>query len=208
VAALQPYKGLPVLIDACARLKAAGFRFRCDIVGDGRMRDSLAGSIAGAGLGDCVRLRGALRQDEVATLLQEATIFVLPSVVARDGQMEGIPVALMEAMAAERPVIASAISGIPELVEHAVNGLLVEPGNPAALAEAIAGLLGDARRARVMGRRGRATVLRAFRLDRCTAALRQELDSGTAAGRRGYAISRARRASMDMNCGPPRARRA
>jgi tRNA A-37 threonylcarbamoyl transferase component Bud32 len=176
VAALQPYKGIPVLIDACARLRASGFRFQCDIVGDGPLRDALAGTIASAGLGDWVRLRGALRQDEVAALLREAALVVLPSVVAADGQMEGIPVALMEAMAAERPVIASAISGIPELVEHAVSGLLVEPGNPETLAEAIAGLLRDARRARELGRRGRETVQRAFRLDACTAALRRELD--------------------------------
>lgn len=176
VAALQPYKGLPVLIEACAHLRGAGFRFQCDIVGDGALRESLAATIAQAGLGDCVRLRGALRQDEVAGLLGDASVFVLPSVVARDGQMEGIPVALMEAMAAKLPVIASAMSGIPELVEHGVNGLLVEPGNPAALAAAIAGLLGDAARARQMGRRGRDTVLRAFRLDACTAALRRELD--------------------------------
>jgi hypothetical protein len=176
VAALQPYKGIPVLIEACARLAAAGFRFHCDIVGDGPLRHSLADAIASAGLGASVRLRGALRQDEVAALLHEAELFVLPSVVAPDGQMEGIPVALMEAMAAERPVIASAISGIPELVEHAASGLLVEPGNPRALAEAIACLLGDARRARELGRRARDTVRRAFRLDACTAALRCELD--------------------------------
>lgn len=176
VAALQPYKGLPILIEACAQLRGAGFRFQCDIVGDGGLRESLAASIAQAGLGDCVRLRGALRQDEVAGLLGDASVFVLPSVVARDGQMEGIPVALMEAMAAKLPVIASAMSGIPELVEHGANGLLVEPGNPAALAAAIAGLLGDAARARQMGRRGHDTVLRAFRLDACTAALQRELD--------------------------------
>lgn len=176
VASLQPYKGIPVLIEACGRLKAAGFHFQCDVVGEGGLRTSLEGIIARARLGDCVRLRGALPQHEVAELLQQPSIVVLPSVVARDGQMEGIPVALMEAMAAERPVIASAISGIPELVDHAVNGLLVEPGNPTALAEAIAALLLDAQSGRELGRRGRDKVQRAFRLDACTAALLQELD--------------------------------
>ena len=176
VAALQPYKGVPVLIAACARLKEAGFRFHCDIVGEGWLRESLEDSIARAGLGKCVRLCGALRQDEVAALLQQATLVVLPSVVAHDGQMEGIPVALMEAMAAERPVIASAISGIPELIDDAANGLLVEPGNADAFAEAITALLVDAKRRHELGRRGREKILRAFRLDACTAALLQELD--------------------------------
>ncbi len=177
VAALEPYKGIPVLLEACGRLKAAGARFHCDVVGDGRLREALADRLARDQLGDCVRLRGALRQDEVGALLQQASIVVLPSVVAGDGQMEGIPVALMEAMAAERPVIAPAISGIPELVEHGVNGLLVEAGNPYALAEAVGALLADRERGRELGRRGRETVLRAFRLDACTAALLRELDA-------------------------------
>jgi glycosyltransferase involved in cell wall biosynthesis len=180
VAALQPYKGIPVLIEACGRLKSAGFRFHCDIVGEGRRRRSLEAAIARGGLGGCVRLRGALRQEEVAALLGHAAIVVLPSVVARDGQMEGIPVALMEAMAAERPVIATAISGIPELVEHAVNGLLVEPGNAQALADAIGALLVDSERGRELGRRGRQKILRAFRLDACTAALLRDLDQWNA----------------------------
>jgi glycosyltransferase involved in cell wall biosynthesis/aminoglycoside phosphotransferase (APT) family kinase protein len=176
VAALQPYKGIAVLIEACGRLQATRARFLCEVVGDGRLRGALAEQIARARLGDCVRLRGALRQDEVAALLRHSAMVVLPSVVARDGQMEGIPVALMEAMAAELPVIAPAISGVPELIDHGVNGLLVEPGNPDALADAIAALLADPARRRELGRRGREKVLRAFRLDACAAALLRDLD--------------------------------
>lgn len=179
VGALQPYKGIPVLIEACRLLATAGVRFECDVVGEGWLRSSLEESIARHGLRDHVRLRGALRQDEVAALLREAALVVLPSVVARDGQMEGIPVALMEAMAAARPVVASAISGIPELVDHGLNGLLVEPGNAAALADAIATLLADPDRRRKMGGHGREKVLRAFRLDTVTQALRRELDKWT-----------------------------
>lgn len=177
VASLQPYKGIPVLIEACRRLAAAGHRFRCDVVGEGRQRAELERRIAAAGLGDRVRLRGALRQDEIAALLGLATIVVLPSVVSRDGQMEGIPVALMEAMAAQRPVVASAISGIPELVEHGVNGLLVEPGNAVALAAAIAQLLAKPERGREMGRRGSDTVRLRFRLDAVTRSLRREIEA-------------------------------
>ena len=176
VAALQPYKGLPVLIDAGRQLADAGLQVGCDIVGEGWLRPSLEERIARYRLNERVRLRGALRQDQVAALLRDAAIAVLPSVVARDGQMEGIPVALIEAMAAERPVIASALSGIPELVDHGLNGLLVEPGNAAALADAIAALLSDTRRRRDMGRHGREKVERHFRLDGVTRSLRRELD--------------------------------
>jgi glycosyltransferase involved in cell wall biosynthesis len=176
VAALQPYKGISVLIEACGRLKATRARFLCEVVGDGRLRAALEDQIARAQLGDCVRLRGALRQEEVAALLRQSALLVLPSVVARDGQMEGIPVALMEAMATERPVIAPAISGVPELIDHGVNGLLVQPGNPDALADAIAALLADPERRHELGLRGREKVLRAFRLDACVADLLRDLD--------------------------------
>ncbi len=176
VASLQPYKGIAVLIEACRRLTQAGFKFKCDIVGEGWLRPSLEDAIARGQLGDRVRLRGALRQDQVAELLRQASVVVLPSVVAPDGQMEGIPVALMEAMATERPVVASALSGIPELIDHGVNGLMVEPGNPEAFGEAIATLLCDSQLRREMGRRGREKVLEAFRLDACTSSLLDELD--------------------------------
>jgi glycosyltransferase involved in cell wall biosynthesis len=73
----------------------------------------------------------------------EAHVFALPSVVAEDGRADGIPVALMEAMAMQRPVIASRLSGIPELIEHGRSGLLVAPGDPTALADALERVHGD-----------------------------------------------------------------
>jgi glycosyltransferase involved in cell wall biosynthesis/aminoglycoside phosphotransferase (APT) family kinase protein len=165
VAALKPYKGLPVLVEACRRLRNEGIPFHCDIVGEGPGRRSLEAAILRARLQDQVRLRGARPQHEVARLLGEASLFVLPSVVAADGQMEGIPVALMEAMAASRPVIASALSGIPELVEDGASGLIVPPGDPERLSLAIRELLSDPVRARRMGEQGRRAVRERFRLD-------------------------------------------
>ena len=176
VTTLEPYKGLGALLEACGRLEAAGFDFACEIVGEGWLAPSLGADIARGRLTARIRLRGALRQDEVTSLLHQASIVVLPGMVAPHGPIGGFPVALMEAMAAERPVVASAIAAIPELVEHGVTGLLVEPGNAGALTDAIAVLLLDPVRARELGRRGRRKVLREFRLDTCASALLNELD--------------------------------
>ena len=179
VAALKPYKGLPVLIEACRLLRNAGTPFHCDIVGEGPQRRELAAAILRSRLQDDVHLLGARPQHEVARLVPSASVFVLPSVVAPDGQMEGIPVALMEAMAAGRPVIASALSGIPELIEDGVTGVLVPPGDAARLAEAIQSLTSDAARARKLGERARETVRREFRLDAVVAELLARIDECT-----------------------------
>lgn len=176
VAALKPYKGIAVLVDACTRLRDAGFPFQCDIVGEGPERRAIERAIAAHRLGAQVHLLGALPEPEVARRLAEATMVVLPGVVTRDGWMDGIPVALMEALAAGKPVVASAISGIPELVEHGVEGLLVPPQDPSALAAALAALIEDRDRARALGARGPAKVEAGFRLDRVVGDLLQLID--------------------------------
>jgi glycosyltransferase involved in cell wall biosynthesis/aminoglycoside phosphotransferase (APT) family kinase protein len=177
VAALRPYKGLSVLLDACARLAHEGVAFTCQIIGEGPERQALATRIAELGLGDTVTLLGARRQDQVASCLAGASVIVLPSVVARDGQMEGIPVALMEAMSAGVPVVASSLSGIPELVRDGETGWLVTPGDPEALAHAIQDLIRSPERAAAMSWRGREAVRSHFSLDRCTAALIDRIDA-------------------------------
>ncbi len=176
VAAFKPYKGIPVLLEACARLERVGVRFRCELVGDGPLRGEVERRVAALGLETVLRLRGALPQDEVARRLARAHALVLPSIVAADGQMEGIPVALMESMAAGVPVVASALSGIPELVHDGVDGLLVPPGDAAALAAALRHVLEEPGLAQRLGARGRETVARGFRIDRCVAALLAEID--------------------------------
>lgn len=177
VAALQAYKGLGVLVEACRQLHGEGIAFRCDIVGEGPLRAEIERHVARAGLGGIVQLRGARPEDEVARMMAAAAVIVLPSVVARDGQMEGIPVALMEAMAARRPVVASSLSGVPELVEDGVSGLLVEPGDAAGLASALRRLLADPGLRRAMGNAGRATVERRFRLPACVEELLARIDA-------------------------------
>ncbi len=176
VAAFKEYKGIPVLLEACRLLVRRKVRFRCDLVGDGPLRPQIERAIRELDLDQVVHLRGAVPQDTVTGMLRHASVLVLPSVVARDGQMEGIPVALMEALAAGVPAVASSLSGIPELVHHEVNGLLVPPGDANALASALERLLDDPNLARVLGERGRATVHDSFRLDGCVSQLLAELD--------------------------------
>jgi glycosyltransferase involved in cell wall biosynthesis len=177
VAAHKPYKGLPYLIEACRILRDADIPFQCHLLGHGPMHDELQEMIRERGLGDRVHLLGARPEDEVARMMKEATLFVLPSIVdPATGMMEGIPVALMEAMASSRAVVSTKTAGIPELVEDGVSGLLVEPADATALARAMQTLLTDPQRARAMGERGREKVRREFDLQTCVAELLALLD--------------------------------
>lgn len=176
VAALRTYKGHPVLVEACGILARAGIPFLCDVVGEGPDRHALEERIRESHLEDRIRLLGARPEEDVTARLGRSDLFVLPSVIAEDGQMEGIPVALMEAMAAGLPVVASRLSGIPELVEEGVNGLLVPPGDAQSLAEAIVSLTEDPVGARAMGEAARRKVGRHFDLRRSVAALLERID--------------------------------
>lgn len=141
VGSLQPYKGQSYLIEACALLSMRGTPIRCRIVGEGAERAVLERSIARHGLEGVVQLCGPLPQDRVAEVLREADVYVQPSVIEPSGKMEGIPVALMEAMASGVPVVATRLSGIPELVRDGRTGLVVEPNDPEALSRAVSDIL-------------------------------------------------------------------
>ena len=141
VGRLTAKKGQRYLIDACRILRDRGIDVSCTIVGGGEDRELLRSMIRAAELEDVVSLTGPLASDAVAEQLRQAAVFVLPSVVLPDGNAEGIPVALMEAMAAGVPVISTWTTGIPELIEDGVSGFLVEPEDSQALASAIERLL-------------------------------------------------------------------
>jgi colanic acid/amylovoran biosynthesis glycosyltransferase len=130
VARLNAQKGLPVLIEAAALLKARGRDFHITIAGDGELRDMLTRRIIESGLEKQIELLGAIDGAGVRRLLEESRVFVLPSFA------EGLPVVIMEALALHRPVIASAIAGTPELVD-ASCGWLVPAGSPEAVADAM-----------------------------------------------------------------------
>jgi colanic acid/amylovoran biosynthesis glycosyltransferase len=182
VGTLHEVKGQSHLVEACRRLAATGVDVHCTLVGDGPDRDRLARQIETASLGGRVVLRGALTRGEVIAALHDADVVAAPSVPARNGKREGIPVALMEAMAAGVPVVASDLSGIPELVEHDVTGLLVPPGDAEAIAAAIARLAADPQLRERLAASARERVCRDFALDRSVVEL---------AGRFGVELGRA-----------------
>jgi colanic acid/amylovoran biosynthesis glycosyltransferase len=165
VGSLQPYKGYPHLLEACARLRDQGRDVHCRVIGGGSDRRALARNIARLGLQRHVDLMGPQPQAEVARLLPTADCYVQPSIVTSSGKMEGIPVAIMEAMVCGLPVVATAISGIPELVAHRVTGYLVPPADAAALAAALDSVRADAAAADRLGAAGRERVLRDYSLD-------------------------------------------
>lgn len=175
VASLQDYKGHPYLIDACAQLQQQGVDFRCLCIGEGEDRPQITAQIAELGLQERVLLLGRQPRERVSTLMAEADVMVLPSIVTPSGKKEGIPVALMEALATELPVVATAISGIPELISDGINGLLVPERNASALAEAILRLHRDPELGRALGQAGRAKVAQEFDLRCNSAALRRLL---------------------------------
>lgn len=154
VASLQEYKGHAVLLRALARGGERLERVELDLVGDGVLRPSLERLARELGIAERVRFHGSRTEPQVRELLEAADVFVLPSVVARDGQMEGLPVALMEALASGLFVVSTRLSGIPELVRDGVTGALAEPGSDESLAGALErALAGSSEQAARAGRR-------------------------------------------------------
>lgn len=164
IGSLQEYKGQRYLLDACALLRDRGVPFRCRIIGGGEEKEALTQQIATLNLAGQVELLGPRPQDEVARLLPTAHCYTQPSIITASGKMEGIPVSLMEALSCALPVVATDLSGIPELVRPGETGTLVPPANAAALAEALAHVYAHPEAAAEMAEAGRALVLREFDL--------------------------------------------
>ena len=137
VARLTEKKGLDVAVKASEILQARGGQFEYTIIGNGEQTEMLHEHIVRAGLEESVKMPGFKPQNEIRQALNEADIFLLPSKTAADGDMEGIPVALMEAMAVGLPVVSTVHSGIPELIENNVSGWLVPEDDAEALAETL-----------------------------------------------------------------------
>jgi colanic acid/amylovoran biosynthesis glycosyltransferase len=168
---LEEVKGHAQLIEACAILARAGLEFTCHLLGDGELRPVLAREVARLGLRDRIVFHGNRTQRDVLAVLRASNVCVLATVRASDGKQEGIPNVLKEAMSCGLPVVSSQISGIPELVEDEVSGLLVPPQNPEALADALMRLAMDHALRDRMGRAGRARIERDF--DLCTSTRRR-----------------------------------
>ena len=162
VGQLNEKKGFAYLLEACGILKSQGRNIRCEIIGEGPQKEDLTLLINKLALGKTVNLCGALSNDDAMARYAQADIFVLPCVVARDLGRDGIPNVIIEAMANRLPVISTRLSGIPEVIEHNVNGLLVPPNNSEALAAAIAKLLDKYPLCAQMGEMGRLKVEQHF----------------------------------------------
>jgi colanic acid/amylovoran biosynthesis glycosyltransferase len=134
------------------------------LIGDGELRDHLQNFATSLNLGSVVEFTGLLPHAEVARELRQAHVFVLPSKTAASGDMEGIPVALMEAMAQGLPVLATRHSGTPELVEHDVSGLICDEGDWRALSANMKAIATAPERWAAMGQAGASRVRSEFDL--------------------------------------------
>lgn len=164
VAQLKQKKGLRYLIEACAMLHEEGAVVACQIAGDGPLRAELQAAIEGSAAADDVTLLGSVSHPLAIDLLQRASVFALPSIIAEDGARDGIPNVILEAMAMALPVISTPTSGIPEVLKDGVNGILVDTADPRALADAIRHLMDDRDLRERMGAAGRAFVEKEFDL--------------------------------------------
>jgi len=158
VARMAAVKNQGLLLEACARLRADGLNFRCVLVGDGPCRDDLADLREQLALTDFVQMVGAAEQGEVLAWWQRATIGVLTS------SSEGMPVSLMEAGACGVPTVATAVGGVPELIENGVTGFVIPTGDASALAHALKRLLMDPVLAMKLGEAARRRVREWFSL--------------------------------------------
>lgn len=160
---LVPKKGFFQLIEALALLQRRGVAWRADLIGEGPLLGQLKMKTSDAGLHN-LTFTGPLQQGAVRDLLGRADACVLPCVVAPDGDVDGIPVSLMEAMASGCPVISTRVSGIPELIEDGVSGLLTPPDDATALADALQRLATEPDLAPRLSRGGRVKVEQEFNL--------------------------------------------
>jgi len=160
VARLTEKKGVDVLLEACAILARRGVGFRCEIIGDGPLREALEARHARLGLGRNVVFRRGIPQEDVAMALGVCDVFVMPCRQEASGDMDGIPTVFMEAMATGRPVVSCPVSGVPELVRPDETGILVPIDDPDAVADGVERLVRDPDLRLRLGAAGRALVER------------------------------------------------
>lgn len=190
VGRLVPKKGFDVLVEAIALLARTGDPVRLRIVGAGAEEERLRALVAARGVTDRVELCGPLPQDRMKEVVAAATVFAAPCVVAGDGNRDGLPTVLLEALALGTPAVATPVTGIPEAVVDGVTGRLVPEGDPASLAGALLTLLDDPAARSSYAAAGRALVEREFDVHRNAARLAElfadpraaRTDTGTSTG--------------------------
>jgi glycosyltransferase involved in cell wall biosynthesis len=168
-------KGFEVLLEAAALLSARGVDFNVDLIGGGELEERLRRRIDELGVGRRVRMLGLRPQAEIARAMSEAAVFAAPCVVGRDGNRDGLPTTLLEAMALGTPCVSTDVTGIPEVVRDGETGLLVPQNDAAALAAALERLLGDPSLRVTLAARARRRIEEDFDARRNSARVRQIL---------------------------------
>ena len=179
VGRLVEFKGFEFLIEACGELRRGGIEFTCEIVGEGPLRENLEKQIAHLRLNNVVQLSGPASQGQVLEKLRACDVFVLASVIDAAGASDVFPTVILEAMASARPVVSTRLAGIPESVIDGETGLLVQPKESTALAEALEMLCGDPELRQRFGAAGRNRVEQNFRVETTVAPLIALLEEAT-----------------------------
>ena len=177
VGRLREKKGFPTLLAACHLLHQSGYKFQCDIVGYGPDMENLQALIDCYNLNDCVRLLGKLTHEKLVAIYRRTAIFALPCQIADDGDRDGIPNVLMEAMTFAIPIVSTNVSGIPELIENNKTGLVVDAKNKQALFNALRRLLDNPELCKQLGEAGKQCVLTQFSVDQHIGHLKELLIS-------------------------------
>ncbi len=164
VGTLHEVKGQKYLIEACRSLKESGIDFSCHLIGDGPDEEILKELVHKYNLEESVIFEGRKTSEEIQLFLQDVDVLVVPSVQTKCGRREGIPVVLMEALSSHVAVIASDLSGIPELVMNGETGLLTEPRNSNSIQNAIQALYQDEKLRHQLAESGYQKVLKEFNL--------------------------------------------
>jgi hypothetical protein len=179
VGRLVTFKGFEYLIEACEQLRQRSIQFRCEIVGDGPLRKTLQQHIDELRLSPFLTLTGALPQDCVLEKLQRCDIFALAATVDDHGASDIFPTVILEAMASARPVVSTALAGIPEAVVDRETGLLVPAGESGLFADALETLCRNAQLRTRYGAAGRARVEQHFQVEITVRPLVELLGKGT-----------------------------
>jgi glycosyltransferase involved in cell wall biosynthesis len=166
-------KGFEHLIGACSLLATRGLRIECDIIGEGPLEAELRAEIERCGLRESVRLCGPRSQEQVREALAGCDVFVLACQPEEDGGSDNLPTVIAEAMFTGVPCISTTVAGVPEMIADGVEGLLVPPRDPEALAAAMEKLLRDPALALRLGEAGREKAHRDFAIERTVAGMRQ-----------------------------------
>jgi glycosyltransferase involved in cell wall biosynthesis len=172
VGRLVEKKGFADLVDACALLEERGRAFSCQIIGAGELEADLRGRIASRNLAGSIELLGARAPSEVIAAIQDSAVVAAPCVVGEDGNRDGLPTVLLEAMALGTPCVSTEVTGIPELLRHEQTGLSVPERDPRALASAIERLLDDSALRVRLATHARRRIEQDFDIHRNTAKMR------------------------------------